>query len=213
MLTGCSQISQADYNAIVAAKDKLQDDYDLLKEQTADWIQLSETEKAAQLANAEAERIKAEEAERKAQEEKAAEEAKRQAELEKQQVAEEAARFEEEKKGYDTGITYDQLVRTPDEYIGKKVKFEGTVLQVIEGDNEVNLRVVVAGDSIFYDYEDIILVYYSPPIVSSRVLEDDRITFYGTSEGLYTYASTLGENKTVPLVSVDQIDIWEFSFD
>ncbi|MGD6828653.1 hypothetical protein [Bacillus pumilus] len=27
---------------------------------------------------------------------------------------------EEEKKGYETGITYDQLARTPEKYKGKK---------------------------------------------------------------------------------------------
>ena len=34
--------------------------------------------------------------------------------------------------GYDTGITYEQLARTPNEYNGEKVKFSGKVIQVIE---------------------------------------------------------------------------------
>ena len=51
---------------------------------------------------------------------KAEEEAKKKAE------EEEAKRLAEEeaKKGYDTGITYNQIARTPDEYKGKKIKFK-----------------------------------------------------------------------------------------
>lgn len=44
-----------------------------------------------------------------------------------------AAKAAEEAQGYETGITYDQLARTPDDFKGKKVKFTGKVVQVIEG--------------------------------------------------------------------------------
>lgn len=54
-----------------------------------------------------------------------------------------AAREAEEKLGYETGITYSQLPRTPNEYRGKKVKFTGKVIQVIDGGYEVNLRVAI----------------------------------------------------------------------
>ncbi|WP_272875231.1 hypothetical protein [Bhargavaea massiliensis] len=53
---------------------------------------------------------------------------------------------EEAKKGYDTGITYDQLARTPDDYIGKKVKFSGKVIQVMEGDGTTQIRFAVNED-------------------------------------------------------------------
>lgn len=43
------------------------------------------------------------------------------------------------KQGYETGITYEQLARIPDSYIYKKVKFSGNVIQVLKGDNEVNI--------------------------------------------------------------------------
>lgn len=36
--------------------------------------------------------------------------------------------------GNDTGITYDQLARNPDDYLFEKVKFRGKVVQVMEGD-------------------------------------------------------------------------------
>lgn len=112
-----------------------------------------------------------------------------------------AAKAAEEAKGYETGITYDQLARTPDDYKGKKVKFYGKVLQVIEGDSSVQIRLAVNDN-----YDTVILGDYSKNIVSSRVLEDDHITIYGTSASTITYKSTMGGNITVPAVIIEKID-------
>ena len=166
------------------------EEYASYKEKMSEYEGLSEAE--AEARQIEADRIKAEEeaaAAQKAEEERLA--------------AEEAAREAEEKakQGYDTGITFDQLARTPDDYKGQKVKFSGEVIQVLESETEIDLRIAVDGD-----YSKVILVYYVPNIVSSRVLEDDYITIYGVSQGLYTYESTMGGNITVPLISVDKID-------
>lgn len=110
---------------------------------------------------------------------------------------------EEEAKGYETGITYDQLARTPDDYIGQKVKFSGKVVQVIESSSgdETQLRIAVNND-----YDTVVFAVYSSDIVSSRVLEDDQITIYGISLGTISYKSTLGGTITIPAVSVDKID-------
>src|SRR5699024_3569548 len=78
--------------------------------------------------------------------EKAAQE-KAQKEKEEKEAAEaEKKRKEEEAKGYETGITYDQLARTPDDYDYKKVKFYGKVIQVIEGDDTTEIRFAVDDD-------------------------------------------------------------------
>lgn len=51
------------------------------------------------------------------------------AEQKKELTAEEkAAKEEDERIGYETGITYDQLARTPDEFKEKKTQFTGKVL-------------------------------------------------------------------------------------
>lgn len=163
---------------------------------------LSEAELAAQIAATD----------RKAEEDKKATEkllAQEAADRDKQ-AAEEAKLAEAEankaeaaaKKGYDTLITFNQLARTPDDYTGDKVKFTGKVLQVIEGESEINLRVAVNSD-----YDKVILVYYPETMLAKRVLEDDKITLYGTSRGLYTYESTMGGHITIPLVEIDKIDI------
>lgn len=112
-----------------------------------------------------------------------------------------AAKAAEEAKGYETGITYDQLARTPDDYKGKKVKFYGKVIQVIEDDTNVQIRLAVNDN-----YDTVILGDYSKNIVSSRVLEDDHITIYGTSASTITYKSTMGGNITVPAILIEKID-------
>ena len=108
----------------------------------------------------------------------------------------------EAQQGYNTGITYDQLARTPDDYNGKKLKFTGCVLQVIEGSGTTMLRVATKGR-----YDNVVLVEYDSGIVSIRVLEDDKITLFGVSQGLYTYSSTGGGDITIPYILVDQIQM------
>ncbi len=129
--------------------------------------------------------------------------------IQKEQLAKEErirkAAEEELKKGYNTGITYKQLARTPDKYKDKKIKFTGRVVQVIEGDGEIQLR--LATKKSYDDYmDDIILCAYEANIVKERVLEDDIITIYGVSGGLISYESTMGGKITIPGVVVQKIE-------
>ena len=198
-------ISQEDYDKAVSAKeaaeqelattkdsldqlqsdyDSLQSDYDSYKEKMKPYEEMETAEAEARKVAAEQEKAAAEQAEA---QKKAEEEAKKQA--------------EKEKKGYDTGITYDNLARNPDDYKGEKVKFKGKVVQVIEGDSENQIRLAVNSD-----YDTILYCGYDPSIVSSRVLEDDIITVYGYSVGTISYQSTLGGNITIPGFYVEKID-------
>lgn len=222
-MSACSSVSQdehqkaldenvkleSDFKKAVDEKAKLESD---LKEKTEELItsqkridefstleakykNLSDSEIEAQQA---ANDLKAEQ-DRKAKEKLLAQE-KEKSEAE---AAQKLAKAEaEEKKGYETGITFKQLARTPDDYIGSKVKFSGEVVQVIEGDSEVNLRIAVNSS-----YDNVIFVYYPSSLTKVRVLEDDKVTLYGVSEGLYTYESTMGGKITIPMVKVDKIEI------
>lgn len=139
------------------------------------------------------------EQEKKEAELKAAKEAKEKEEAEKL-ASEKKKKEEEEKKGYDTGITYSQLARTPDDYLAKKVKFSGKVVQVMEDGDSVGIRLAVDGD-----YDNIILGTFDSSIISERILEDDYITVYGLSAGIYTYESTMGASISVPSMTIDKI--------
>ncbi|QQE97566.1 hypothetical protein [Leuconostoc citreum] len=95
---------------------------------------------------------------------------------------------------YKTGITYDQIARTPDDYTSKKVQYTGKVIQVIEDDDTVQIRLAVDGNS-----DNIILINIDNSLLNgSRVLENDLVTASGISKGTISYKSTLGRKITVP---------------
>ena len=214
-VSGCGGVKQSDYDDAMAQVESTQKELDSVKEElssTKESLANLQTEydtykeemkpfEEMTAAQAEAERVKAE------QEKQAIEDAEAQKKAEEEAAAAaaaaeaEAARAAEEAKGYETGITYDQLARTPDDFVGKNVKFYGKVIQVIEGGSTVQIRLAVNED-----YDTILLGEYNNSIVSSRVLDDDLITIYGTSQGLISYKSTMGGTITIPSVSIDKID-------
>ena len=119
------------------------------------------------------------------------------------------AKKKEKKKSYkkenwNPEITYDQLARTPDDYMGKDITFAGKVLQVMEDSSSKQTQLRIATSD---DYDKVMLVGYDSSILKSRVLEDDEIRFYVTSIGLVTYQSTMGGNITIPAAIVEHIDI------
>jgi len=169
------------------------------------FFQLKETERKEKEAEV---KKKEEEAKAKKEEEEAAAKAKKEAEekakAEKEEKAEAEAQKlaeEEEKKGYDTGITYDQLARNPDDYYFEKVKFRGEVIQVMEGDGITQIRLAVNDD-----YDTILLADFDSSVVDSRILEDDKITIMGFSTGIITYESTMGGQISIPGVLIEQIE-------
>jgi len=159
-------------------------------------------EKVAELKKKEAEAKAKKDAEAAAAKAKADAEAKAKADAEAKAEAKAIAEAEEaERIGYDTGITYDQLARTPDDHFAEKVKFRGTVIQVMEGDGITQIRLAVNDD-----YDNILLGEFDSSVVESRILEDDSITIRGLSTGLITYESTMGGSISIPGVSIEQIE-------
>lgn len=103
---------------------------------------------------------------------------------------------------YNTGITYDNLARTPDDHLGDKVTLSGEVAQVIEGGDYTQYRLAVD-----QDYDNMVLIQIPSELLTSRVLENDLITIYGESQGTTDYESTLGGNITVPAITVDKFEV------
>lgn len=184
----------SEYNTTVDDYNKLVDEYNALSKQNEELkSKLDEAEPWFKMKAEEQKAIEEENAKKEAEEE-----AKRKAE------AEEAERLaeEEEKKGYDTGIGYKDLARNPENYVGKKIKFQGKVAQVLEGDGEVQIRLAVNGG-----YDNIIYCVYDSSIVLSRVLEGDYITVMGVSTDLLTYTTAIGTEITIPSMLVEKIDM------
>lgn len=204
LISGCVSKGDHDdlqtrFDTLTAQYDALQAEHDTLKAEAAEWLQLSEDQRAAEKANAETERIKAEEEAAKLAAEKAAAEAAAKAESERKAA-------EAERKGYNTGITFDQLSRTPDSYKGKKVMFTGEVVQVLEEKGEVNIRLATKESSWGGYMDDIVFTYFKSSLMKSRILEGDVITVYGVSKGLHSYQTIWGQTLTLPLIEVSKID-------
>jgi len=181
---------QSEYDKVESGLQEKQDDYDALKSEYDSYKESMSEYEGLATAEAEARKLEAESL--------AAAEAEAQAQAEAEAQAQKDA---EEQAGYETGITYDQLARTPDDYMGKKIKFTGKVIQVLEGADSTEIRIAVNSN-----YDTILYGAYSSSIVSSRVLEDDVITIYGTSAGLLSYESTMGGTITIPSAVIEKIE-------
>ena len=97
---------------------------------------------------------------------------------------------------YRTDISYDDLSRRPDDYMYEYIELSGTVIQLIEGDEENEIRVSLNSNG----YDDVILCGYEPSIVEERILVEDKITIKGLSVGIYQYESTLSGPISVPAI-------------
>lgn len=111
-----------------------------------------------------------------------------------------------------SSIDYTSLARNPNQYKGTNYKFTGEVIQVMNNDYNVTLRVNVTPKKYSFSnetyYEDTILVSYTySSSYESKILEDDIVTIYGQSMGTYTYESVLGSPVTVPAINALYIDI------
>lgn len=147
-----------------------------------------------------AESISREASESSASSEEAASESAASASKAASKASSEAA--EKDPNSYNTGITYDQIARSPEDYKGKKMQFTGRVIQVMEDDDETEIRLAVDGNS-----DNIILVGFNPDILSgSRVLEDDLVTISGESVGTISYKSTMAGKIIVPAIAANIIN-------
>ena len=108
--------------------------------------------------------------------------------------------------GYQTtckNYSYKEIFRNPEDYLYKKIKITGEVIQVMEEtENGVDywvLRVNMTKDSWGY-YDDTVMVLVEKSIVKGRIIEDDIFTFYGQILEPTTYETVLGASQTVPTV-------------
>lgn len=127
-------------------------------------------------------------------------------ELESENYTMTAAEVKQEYVAECKSYTYNEVARNPDNYIGKKAKFTGEVIQAMPDGDSYTLRVNVTKGR--YVWDDTVLVSYTKQDSSeSNILEDDIITMYGVLMGDYTYTSVMGASITVPSFAAEYIDI------
>lgn len=112
------------------------------------------------------------------------------------------AEKEAAKAEYDGNYTYDQLARNPDAYIGKSIKISGKVLQADTSGDLCYARIAMNSS-----YDTVIFVTYDKDLLSYRLLDDDIVTVYGTSLGVYSYEAVSGATITLPWLSANMIDL------
>lgn len=111
-----------------------------------------------------------------------------------------------------TSYTYDELARNPNKYVGKLVKLKGEVIQVMEEDLQVTLRVNITYVPFEYSddgyYEDTVLISYQKSDEDeSRILENDIVNIYGVSNGNTSYTSVLGSEVNLPIIDAFIVEI------
>lgn len=95
-------------------------------------------------------------------------------------------------------LNYNEIARDPNTYKGQYYTFSGKVLQVMEGSDYGGTTTTVMRIATKGNYDNVVYVTYERPNEDKRILEDDRVTVYGESVGLYTYTSTMGKSITLP---------------
>ncbi len=104
--------------------------------------------------------------------------------------------------------TYEKLnwkgvSRNPSQYTGRKVKFRGKVLQVMESFSTYELRIATSGN-----YDDVVYVIAEMNKVDGgRILEDDTVFVYGEYDGIKTYTAVLGNSISIPLIQAYSVTI------
>ena len=119
-----------------------------------------------------------------------------------QEAIEAEEEWQEELDNARTDVTYDNLMRTPDDYFGQVVQLSGTVIQTINGDGIVQQRVALNDD-----YDQIVLIEYPEELPEVRLLDDDYVTFTGVSFGTIEYETVLGATLEIPSIIVERINI------
>lgn len=113
-----------------------------------------------------------------------------------------AVQKEASKAEYSSDYTYDQLARNPDTYKGQKMKFTGKVLEVGNDDDICYARIELNSN-----IDTVLFVTYKSDLLGYRLLDDDNITVYGTSLGVYSYKSVGAGTITIPWLNADMIEM------
>lgn len=100
-------------------------------------------------------------------------------------------------------VDYATVAKTPDNYKDQKLYFVGSVVQVVEGSSETDVRLAtdVSG------YDDIVYVKIDNSILGDNHLQEGQaLGVYGTCTGQYHYTSALGVDIAIPGMVADHLD-------
>jgi len=100
-------------------------------------------------------------------------------------------------------VSYDDLMRYNENYIGKIVYYPGgEIFQVAEGDGD-RYTLLVSTKVYLYYSEDNVYVNYE----GERLLEGDIVDLWGKVKGLKTYTAVLGNEVTIPELDALHVEL------
>lgn len=130
-------------------------------------------------------------------------EAKQRAREEAQRTRErEAAERVERYKANAVTISYNQLNKNPEEYVGKVVKYRGQIFQIQEEGGEGGVM-LLAVDEEYEIWSDNIWVNYGQHV---KAAEKDIVTVYGEITGQKEYDTQIGGKTYVPEMTAKYIE-------
>lgn len=99
-------------------------------------------------------------------------------------------------------VTYEELARSNESYVGTKVKFYGKIFQVVNSsDTGFSTYLISVTEEEYGFWDDNVRVRFDTTDIKSKFLEDDIVVFYGEVSGEYSYESVLGKEITVPEIT------------
>lgn len=109
-------------------------------------------------------------------------------------------------------INFKSMLENSDKYINNDVVVTGEVVQVVEENNTVFLKVNITPITYEYlsdvDYVDsIVVVYKYNTIMNLHIKDGDVITLYGEYKGIQSYGSMFGTSFTAPMINAMYIDV------
>jgi len=105
-------------------------------------------------------------------------------------------------------LTYEQMARTPQNYVGETVALQGKVVQVEEEGDDLVLRVNITRGEYSSWTDTIVIAYHHKGPLIRRVLENDIIAVEGEYRGLTSYESIFHQKVTLPFVFATELKIW-----
>jgi len=111
----------------------------------------------------------------------------------------------EEIKNKSSRISYDDLMRYNERYVGNIIYYRGQIVQFSENPRGKDI-LRLATKKLEYSedyYENVIYVNYKGP----RLLEGDIIDLWGEVKGLKTYPAVLGNSVTIPEINALRVEL------
>lgn len=99
---------------------------------------------------------------------------------------------------------YSTIFRDSSKYVGEKATVTGEVVQILYDGDYCGFRINVT-DGTYYS-EDTMWGEYQSSSDESRILEGDMLTIYGELNELYTYEAVMGNQITIPAITVKYVE-------